>query len=529
MEYRVLVADRLAEPGLEVFRREEQVQVDVREGLKPDELVAALPPYHALVVRSATRVPADAIGAAKSLRVIGRAGIGVDTIDVDAATQRGIVVMNTPGGNNVTTAEHAITLMLALARNVPQAAASLKAGRWERGRFMGAEVCNKTLGILGLGNIGSVVAERARGLRMRLVAFDPFATSEVAAKLGAELVTLDELYARADFITVHTPLTPETRGLINAEAMAKMKPGVRLINCARGGIIVEADLVAAVQSGHVAGVALDVFEQEPPGPDHPLLALEQVIGTPHLGASTDEAQINVAVGIAEQVVAFLVRGAVQNAVNVPSVRPEVLSVLRPYLVLGEKLGRLQTQIMAEPPQQIRIVYGGEVTEHDVSPITAAVLRGILTPYFDSPVNFVNAPHLARKRGIRVVESRTSKVSGFVNTVRVLVRTASGETDVEGTVFGHDTLRIVKINDFFLEAVPEGYILMLHNRDVPGVVGSVGTLLGASGVNIAGLELGREGVGGMAVSLIHVDEPVDSGVLEQLRQLPDILSAHLIHL
>ncbi len=529
MQYRVLIADRLAEQGLEVFRREPQISVDQRDGLDVGQLTAEIPPYHALVVRSATRVTAEVIAAGANLRVVGRAGIGVDTIDVDAATQRGVVVMNTPGGNNVTTAEHAIAMMLALARNLPQAVASLKAGRWERGQFMGTEVCNKTLGILGLGNIGSIVAERARGLHMQLIAFDPFATSEVAAKLGAELVSLDGLFARADFITIHTPLTPETRGMINAKAIAKMKRGVRLINCARGGIVVEADLAAALRSGHVAGAALDVFAQEPPASDNPLIGLDQVIGTPHLGASTDEAQINVAVSVAEQVVAFLLRGAVQNAVNMPSLRPEVLSVLRPYLTLGEKLGRLQTQIVAEPPHEVRIEYSGEVTEHDVSPITAAVLRGILTPFFDSPVNYVNAPHLARQRGIRVVESRTSKATGFVNTIRVHVRTGAGESDVEGTVFSGDTLRIVRINNFFLEAVPEGHILMLHNRDVPGVVGRVGTLLGVNGVNIAGLELGRERVGGMAVSLIHVDEPVGNAVLEQLRGLPDILSAQLIHL
>jgi D-3-phosphoglycerate dehydrogenase len=437
--------------------------------------------------------------------------------------------MNTPGGSNVTTAEHAITLMLALARNIPQAVASVKAGRWERQRFIGAEVSNKTLGIIGLGNIGVIVAERAAGLRMKVVAYDPFVTREAAAKLGAELVSLDELYARADFVTVHTPLTADTRGLIDARAIAKMKRGVRIINCARGGIAVESDLADAIRSGHVAGAAVDVYVEEPPGADNPLVPLDHVVCTPHLGASTDEAQVNVAVAIAEQVVDFLLRDVVQNAVNMPSIRPEALTVLRPYLRLGEKLGSLQGQMITDGPQEVAIEYSGEVAEHDVTPITAAILRGLLAPFFEASVNYVNAPHLARERGIKVVESRTTQATGFVNSIGVRVRTGSATTEVEGTVFGREKLRLVKIDDFYLEAVPEGYIVMLHNRDVPGVVGRVGTLLGQRKINIAGLELGRERVGGMAISLIHVDDTVPPEVLEELRTLPEIVSAQLIQL
>jgi D-3-phosphoglycerate dehydrogenase len=464
-----------------------------------------------------------------NLRIIGRAGIGVDNIDVEAATRRGIVVTNTPGGNNVTTAEHTITMMLALARNVPQAAASVKSGKWERSRFMGTEVCNKTLGVLGLGNIGTIVAERARGLRMRVIAFDPFVTSEAAAKLGVELVSLDELFARSDFITIHTPLTAETRRLIDARALEKMKRGVRVVNCARGEIVVEEDLAAAIRRGHVAGAALDVLAEEPPPPGHVLVGLDQVICTPHLGAQTDEAQINVAVAVAEQVAAFLLRGVVQNAVNMPSLPPELLAILHPYLRLAEKLGSLQSQIIAGHPEDLRVEYGGAVAEHDTTPLTAAVLRGFLARFLDFPVNYVNAGHVAKERGIPVVESRTSRARGFVNSIVVRVRTADGTTTVEGTVFGDDAPRIVNINGFHLEAVPEGYILMLQNRDVPGVVGRVGTLLGESNVNIARLELGREHVGGMAVSLIHVDDVVPEVVLERLRGLPNILSAHLIRL
>jgi len=529
MASRVLISDTLAAEGIEILRKEPEIVVDLRPGISADELRRILPSYHALIVRSATKVTAEAIVAAENLRVIGRAGIGVDNVDVEAATRRGIVVMNTPGGNNVTTAEHAIAMMLALARNVAQAAASVKQGNWERSRFMGTEVCNKTLGVLGLGNIGSIVAERARGLRMRVIAFDPFLTSEGAAKLGVELVTLDDLYGRSDFVTIHTPLTPETRRLIDARALAKMKRGVRIINCARGGIVVEEDLAAAIRSGHVAGAALDVFAEEPPAPGNPCVGLDQVICTPHLGAQTDEAQVNVAVAVAEQVVAFLLRGVVQNAVNMPSLPPELLAVLRPYLRLAEKLGGLQSQLVTDHPEEIRITYGGTVAEHDTTSLTAAVLRGFLAHFLDSPVNYVNARHLAAERGIQVVETRTSKPTGFVNSVGVRVRTGTGATTVEGTVFGEDTLRIVNINGFHLEAVPEGYILMLQNRDVPGVVGRVGTLLGSSNVNIARLELGREHVGGMAVSLIHVDEPVSESVLEKLRAEPSILSAQLIRL
>ncbi len=529
MPSRVLISDTLAPEGVEILRKEAELAVDVRPGISAEELRSILPAYHALVVRSATKVTAEAIAVAENLRVIGRAGIGVDNVDVEAATRRGIVVMNTPGGNNVTTAEHAIAMLLALARNVAQATASVKQGKWERNRFMGTEVCNKTLGVLGLGNIGTIVAERARGLRMRVIAFDPFLTSEGAAKLGVELVTLDDLYARSDFVTIHTPLTAETRRLIDARALAKMKRGVRIVNCARGGIVVEEDLAAAIRTGHVAGAALDVFAEEPPAPGNACVSLDQVICTPHLGAQTDEAQVNVAVAVAEQVVAFLLRGVVQNAVNMPSLPPELLAVLRPYLRLAEKLGGLESQLVTDHPEEIRITYGGTVAEHDTTSLTAAVLRGFLAHFLDSPVNYVNARHLAAERGIHVVETRTSQPTGFVNSVGVQVRTATGTTTVEGTVFGEDTLRIVNINGFHLEAVPEGYILMLQNRDVPGVVGRVGTLLGSSNVNIARLELGREHVGGMAVSLIHVDEPVPEPVLEKLRSEPSILSAQLIRL
>jgi D-3-phosphoglycerate dehydrogenase len=528
--YRVLVADKLSAQGMEILRAAPDLQVDEAAGLTPAELASKIPPYHGLIVRSGSRVTAEVIAAAANLRVIGRAGIGVDNIDVEAATQKGVVVMNTPAGNNITTAEHAISMLLALARSIPQATASMKGGKWEKGRFTGSEVFNKTLGIIGIGNIGSLVAERALGLKMRVVAYDPFISPEVAQRLGVELMSLDDLYARADFISIHTPLTPETRGLIDADACAKMKNGVRIINCARGGIVDEDALAAAIQSRKVAGAALDVFAQEPPPPALPLLQLDQVICTPHLGAATDEAQINVAIAIAQQVVGYLTRGIIQDAVNVPSISPELLDVLGPYLTLGEKLGSLQAQLLTAAPREMAIEYAGEVADYDVKSLTLAVLRGLLNRVLESSVvNYVNAPAIARERGIKIVESRTSQSKGFLNLVTVSVATGKGTSTVAGAIFGQRVIRLVRINDFFLDADPSGYILMLHNRDVPGVVGSVGMLLGEAKINIARLELGRERIGGMAISLIHVDDRIPDAVMDRLRTLPNIVSAQLIEL
>ena len=529
MTYRVLVSDPLDQQGVDVFRSHPEIELDLKPGMPAAELKKVIGGYDALVIRSGTKVTGEVLAEPGRLRVIGRAGIGVDNVDVPTATKRGIVVMNTPGGNNVTTAEHAITLMLALARWIPQADASLHAGKWERTKFTGTEVCNKTLGIIGLGNIGTIVAERAQGLRMRVIAYDPFVTAETAAKMKVELVTLDELYARADFISVHTPLTAETRGLVNRDAIAKMRKGVRLVNCARGGIVDENDLAEAIASGHVAGAALDVFATEPPPADHPLLKLPQVIGTPHLGAATSEAQINVAIAIAEQISNFLLRGEVQAAVNMPSVSAEVLQLLRPHLQLGEKLGSFLGQLSSEPPSELQVEYFGQVAELDYRPVTHAILRGLLSRFLEAGVNYVNAPAIARERGIQVLEARANRSSDFVNSITVRLKRPSGETEVEGALFGTNILRLVRINDFYMEAVPEGYVLMLNNRDVPGVVGRVGTLLGTHGINIAGLELGRERVGGMAISFVHVDDEVPEAVLEELRRAPEIVSAQLLKL
>lgn len=529
MSHKVLISDTLAEQGLERLRSVPALHIDLRPGLPPDELVRTIGEYEALIIRSGTKVTKAVIAAATSLRVIGRAGIGVDNVDVEAATKQGIVVMNTPGGNNVTTAEHALSLLLALARNIPQANASLKAGRWERERFTGSEVCNKILGVIGLGNIGAIVAERALGLKMRVLAYDPFVSPETAAKLRIELGSLEDIYGRADFITVHTPLTKDTRGLIGPAAFAKMKKGVRIINCARGGIVDEDALLQAITTGTVAGAALDVFVTEPPPAGHPLLALDQVIGTPHLGAATDEAQINVAVAIADQVALFLTEGEIQNAVNFPALTAKQRLILQPYITLGEKLGSFLAQLATDAPVEVQVEYSGEVAEYEVAPATAAVLRGILSPRLESPVNYVNAPLIARERGIRVVESRSSLPSDFLNSVRVQVTSASGTSSVEGAVFSNKAVRLVRFNAFHLEAVPEGYMLVIHNHDVPGVVGMMGTLLGTHGINIAGLELGREKIGGKAIALIHVDGQVPTEVLTALQALEPIISAQQIRL
>jgi D-3-phosphoglycerate dehydrogenase len=526
---KILVTDPLPPEGLAVFKDAEGFKVDVKLGLRPDELKQICGNYDGWVIRSGTKITAELIDAAKNLKVIGRAGVGYENIDADAATKRGIVVMNTPGGNNVTTGEHTIALMMALARHIPQAVASLKGGKWERNKFIGAELCNKTIGVIGLGNVGRIVAERAKGLQMKVIGYDPFIAAENIARMGVEPGTLKDIFIKSDFITVHVPLTPETQGLINKAAFAKMKSGVRIINCARGGIVDEQDLADAIKKGKVAGAALDVYVDEPPKPDHPLLKLEQVITTPHLGASTDEAQLNVAIAVAEQMVDFLAKGVVRYAVNVPSVSPELLEVLRPYLTLGEKLGSLHTQMAGALPKEVQVEYRGDVTQYTVAPLTVAVLKGLLTPVMEYVVNYVNAPVVAKERGIKIVESKGERAGDFASSITVKAKNGKDNLEVEGAIFGAKHPRIVRVNSFYLEAVPEGYILVLQNRDVPGVVGAVGTILGNNGINIAGMELGRSEKGGNAISFTHVDEMVSKKALDELRALPQIVSATLVKL
>jgi D-3-phosphoglycerate dehydrogenase len=526
---KILVTDSLAPEGLEVFANAEGFEVDVKLGLKPDDLKKICESYDGWVIRSGTKITAELIEAAKNLKVIGRAGVGYENIDADAATKKGIVVMNTPGGNNVTTGEHTVALMMALARHIPQAVASLKSGKWDRNKFVGVEMCNKTIGVIGLGNVGRIVAERAAGLRMKVIGFDPFIAAENIARMGVEPGTLDDIFTKSDFITVHVPLTPDTQGLINKAAFAKMKNGVRIINCARGGIVDEHDLADAIKAGKVAGAALDVYVDEPPSADHPLLKLDQVITTPHLGASTDEAQLNVAIAVAEQMVDFLARGVVRYAVNVPSVSPELLAVLRPYLTLGEKLGSLHTQMGGALPKEVQVEYRGDVTQYNVAPLTVAVLKGLLSPVMESAVNYVNAPMIAKERGIKIIESKGEEAGDFTSSLTVKAKNGKENLEVEGAIFGAKHPRIVRVNSFYLEAVPEGYILILQNKDVPGVVGAVGTILGNNGVNIAGMELGRSEKGGNAISFTHVDDAVAKKALDELRALPQIVSATLVKL
>ncbi|MEE9182506.1 MAG: phosphoglycerate dehydrogenase, partial [candidate division NC10 bacterium] len=522
----VLVADDLSARGVEVLRQNSDIHVDVRLKIAPDELLQIIDQYDALIVRSATKVTAEVIQAGKQLKVVGRAGVGVDNVDVEAATAHGIVVMNTPTGNTITTAEHTISLLLALAKNIPQAVASLQGGRWEKGKFLNVELYNKTLGIIGLGRIGSEVAKRAKGFAMRILAYDPFISAEVTSRIGVELANPDEVYRQADFITIHVPLGPDTYHMINRETISLMKRGVRILNCARGGVVDEEALYEAMMSGHVAGAALDVFENEP-STTSPLLSLENFIGTPHLGAATAEAQENVAVAIAQQVAEYLTRGVIRNSVNTPSIEPELLAKIQPYLTLAEKLGGLDSQLAEGRFQEIRIEYTGEVASYDTSPLTAAVVKGVLDPITSGTINIVNALPLARQRGIRVVESKSSHEEDYVSLISVIIQTDRGQSLVAGTLFSRREPRVVRIDEFSLEAVPEGYLLIFSNLDVPGVIGKIGTILGQNQVNIAGMVLGREKQGGKAVSVVNVDSPIPTPVLDEIRQMPNIVYAKVV--
>src|SRR5216683_7021866 len=522
---KILVSDDVSDSGLQPLRDAGFV-VEKQTGLAPDALRHALADSEGLVVRSETKVTADLMDAARKLRVIGRAGVGVDNIDVAAATARGIVVMNAPDGNTITTAEHTMALLVALARNVAQANSCIKAGKWERKRFIGVELQGKALGIIGLGRIGRAVAARARAFGMKIVAHDPFISPEEAKDLEIESVSLDEVFSRADFLTVHTPLTSETRGIIGAPAFAKMKKGVRIINCARGGLIDESALYEAIKSGIVAGAALDVFEQEPPPFDHPLLALDEVIATPHLGASTTEAQEGVAFTVAEQMRDYLLTGALRGAVNVPSLGARELSLLQPYLALAESLGRFQAQLVDSAVREVRMDFAGEMVELDAAPVTRAFLAGLLRDV-SARVNVVNAFVIAEERRIAVTTSyrRGGEMAQAIYT-RVICE--AGEQTASGTVFGiaggGREGRITEINGFRIEAMPRGHMLVMHNRDVPGVIGRVGTILGERGINISEFHLGRRERGGEAMAVIEIDAPLDRRTIDDIRSLAPVISA-----
>ena len=524
MKAKVLISDALSPRAVEIFR-ERGLDVDQKTGLKPDELKAIIDQYDGLAIRSSTKVIPDIISAATRLKVVGRAGIGVDNVDVPAATARGIVVMNTPFGNSITTAEHAIALMFALARQLPQANASTHAGKWEKSRFMGVEVTGKVLGIIGCGNIGSIVAERALGLRMKVIAFDPFLTPERAEQLGVEKVELDQLFPRADFITLHTPLTDQTRNLIDASNLARCKKGVRIINCARGGLIVEEDLKKALESGHVAGAALDVFLEEP-AKQNVLFGMENVVCTPHLGASTTEAQENVALQIAEQMSDFLLTGAVTNALNMPSVSAEDAPKLRPYMKLAEQLGSFAGQVIKSGIKAVSIEYQGHAATLNTKPLSNLALMGLLRPSLDL-VNMVNAPVVARDRGIKVSETRSDNGGDYQTLLRLTVTTEEGIVQLQGTLFG-GAARIVGIDDVTLEAELTQHMLFIRNEDKPGFIGRLGTKLGEARINIANFNLGRSKPGANAVCLVSVDGNIDAALLTEIRTLSGVVGVNVLH-
>ncbi|MBI3605522.1 MAG: phosphoglycerate dehydrogenase [Nitrospirae bacterium] len=523
---KVLVSDKLSDQGIEILKRS-GLEVDVKTRLTPEELIKEIKNYDGLIIRSATKVTADVIHAADRLKVIGRAGSGLDNVDINAASKKGIVVMNTPGGNTITTAEHALSMMCSMSRLIPQATSSMKAGQWEKNKFNGVEMYNKTLGIVGIGQIGSYVAKVAQGMGMQVIGYDPYLSEENAKKMGVEQIDLDALFRRSDFITLHIPLTAETKNLISKETIAVMKKGVRIINCARGGIINETDLYEALKSGKVAGAALDVFEKEPVDPKHPLLTLDNFIATPHLGASTTEAQENVAFAVAEQVVDYLVRGIIRNAVNLPSVSPDLLPEVQLYLTLAEKLGSLQSQLYEGGLQKVEIEYRGRVSELSTAQITIAVLKGLLSPILENSVNYVNAPIIAKERGISVHETKTSDAADFSSMIVVRVYTSQTSGHVAGALYSQKDPRIVEIDGFSLEVVPEGCMLLIANNDKPGVIGNLGTLLGDHNVNIARMQLSREKIAGKAISVISVDTPVSPQILAQMKKLPNILSVKQI--
>lgn len=521
MSVKVLVADKLSPSAVDVFKQN-GVHADVVTGLSPEALRGKISNYDGVVVRSASQITADVIAAAPRLKVVGRAGIGVDNIDVEAATACGVIVMNTPFGNAVTTAEHAIAMLMALARRIPEADQSTRQSLWEKSKFVGAEICNKTLGIIGCGNIGAIVASRALGLKMKVVAFDPFLTDERAVRLGVKKVELDQLLEQADFVTLHTPLNDKTRNIISKEALSKCRPGVRIINCARGGLVDEAALAEALKTGHVAGAALDVFAEEP-AKSNPLFELENVICTPHLGASTREAQENVAVQIAEQMSSYLTTGAVSNAINFPSVSAEDAPKLKPYILLAEQLGSFAGQLTEQAIKKIRLTYLGDVGDLNTDPMTAAALTGVLKPSLED-VNMVSAPAVAKDRGIDLEIVKRARPDRFEREMKLTVVADAFERSVSGTLGLSGEPRFVSVRDIAMDFAVTEHMLFVRNCDKPGFIGALGSLMGDAGVNIATFNLGREQAGGDAICVVALDAPVSDQVLKQIQALPQVLRA-----
>ncbi|MEC2342725.1 MULTISPECIES: phosphoglycerate dehydrogenase [Paenibacillus] len=526
--FKVLVSDPISDLGIQQLMDAADVEVDKKPGLSEDELVQIIPQYDGLLVRSQTKVTEKIMEAGTRLKVIGRAGVGVDNIDLEAATKRGIIVINAPDGNTITTCEHAFAMMMALARHIPQAYAKTIKGEWDR-KFLGVELRNKTLGVLGMGRIGSEVAKRAKAFGMDILGYDPFLTEDRAEKLGVKLATVDEIIRNADFITVHTPLTPETKHMIARPQFEVMKKGMRIINCARGGIIDELALVEAIDQGIVAGAAFDVFEKEPPEADHPFLHHPKIIVTPHLGASTVEAQENVAIDVSEQVLHILRNEPFKNAVNMPPVAASVMNKLQPYFGLGEKIGVFLSQLNNQAVKEIHVDYAGDLAEVDTQPLTRYIIKGVLSRHFGNDVNIVNSMHLAKVRDINVVVSQASATKGFTNLISVTLKAQDGtERRVAGTLLNGYGARIVQIDKFPVDVAPEGHLIFISHNDKPGIIGHVGTLLGKNEVNIASMQVGRKLVGGEAIMVLTVDKTVTKEVLDDLTKLPEINKAqHII--
>ncbi|ANE47995.1 D-3-phosphoglycerate dehydrogenase [Paenibacillus swuensis] len=526
--YKVLVSDPISDMGIQLLYDAEDVLVDKKPGLTEDELVAIIGDYDALLVRSQTRVTDRVMEAGKKLKVVGRAGVGVDNIDLPSATKRGIIVINAPDGNTITTCEHTFAMMMALARHIPQAYMKTVGGEWDRKSFLGVELRNKVLGVLGMGRIGSEVAARAKAFGMKIHAYDPFLTEERAEKLGVQLGTVNEIVANADFITVHTPLTPETRHMISSHQFEIMKKGMRIVNCARGGIIDEMALIEAIDSDIVAGAAFDVFEEEPPRADHPFLKHPKVIVTPHLGASTVEAQENVAIDVSEQVLLILRGEAFKNAVNMPPVPADVLNKLAPYFTLGEKLGNFLAQLTIGAVREIHVNYSGDLSEVDTTPLTRYIVRGVLSHHLGTEVvNVVNSMHLAKERDVQVVIQKTASTKGFTNLITVTLKSDKVDRSIAGTLLTGYGPRFVQIDKFPVDVAPEGNLLIISHNDKPGIIGRVGTLLGVNDVNIATMQVGRDNVGGAAIMVLTVDKPIPKEVLEQLGELPEIIKLKAI--
>lgn len=522
---RVLVSDSLAEEG--VKRLETGAEVDVLTNLSHEELVKKIKDYDALVVRSGTKVTADIIDAADKLRVIGRAGVGVDNIDVAAATKKGIIVLNAPGGNTISAAEHTIAMMLAVARNIPQANVALHKGEWNRKKYTGVEFFNKTLGIIGLGRVGAEVATRMRAFGMQILAFDPFITEARANQLGIKLTTVEDIVKNADFITVHTPLTNETRNLVGEKQFAMMKPGVRIVNCARGGIINEAELAKAVAEGKVAGAAIDVFTKEPPT-GNPILEQDRIIATPHLGASTAEAQINVAIAVADQILMMAKGQLPTTGINLPAISPETMAVMEPYMKLAEKMGRLIGQLSGKRFDQLEIIYGGSIIDKDLKPVTISAVKGLLDS-IGRDANFVNAVSLLKDTGAKLVESKTETINGYSNLITMRLRGNGQVISVNGTVYGNKDRRIVQLNDYKVYIPSEGNLIIATHEDKPNIIGPCCTALGADGINIGGMHVGRVNEGMPQLMILNVDHPVPDETMARLRAVPGVLSAKLVTL